>query len=158
MQRARRAIRPGAPAHQRAARRPARPAHRALLSAARRTWRASASSPGDLLDPAARARRAAAAASSCSGTALDHYEAGWRYTFAIPARETRMRLACAWPLLIGLATLDLLARSPNWLDPAVTLKVPRIRVYGLMARSLATVWSTRALERQARRLRERIRP
>jgi farnesyl-diphosphate farnesyltransferase len=89
--------------------------------------------------------------------ALDHYEAGWQYTFAIPKSETRMRLACAWPLLIGLRTLDLLARTPNWLDPAVTLKVPRVHVYGLMAHSLATVWSTRALGRQARRLRERIR-
>jgi hypothetical protein len=36
--------------------------------------------------------------------------------------------------------------------------VPRVRVYGLMAHSLGTVWSTRALGRQARRLRERIRP
>jgi farnesyl-diphosphate farnesyltransferase len=88
--------------------------------------------------------------------ALDHYEAGWRYTLAIPRAETRMRLACAWPLLIGLRTLDLVVRSPNWLDPAVTLKVPRLRVYGLMAHSLATVWSTRALGHQARRLRERI--
>ncbi len=67
-----------------------------------------------------------------------------------------MRLACAWPLLIGLRTLDLLARTPNWLDPALTVKLPRVRVYGLMAHSLATVWSTRALGRQARRLRERI--
>ena len=91
------------------------------------------------------------------GTALEHYDAGWRYTCAIPRAETRMRLACAWPLLIGLSTLDLLARSPNWLDPAVTLKVPRMSVYRLIARSSATIWSTRALERQARRLRERIR-
>jgi farnesyl-diphosphate farnesyltransferase len=88
--------------------------------------------------------------------ALDHYEAGWQYTFAIPKAEARMRLACAWPLLIGLRTLDLLARTPNWLDPAVVLKVPRLSVYGLMARSLGTVWSTRALGRQARRLREKI--
>ena len=70
--------------------------------------------------------------------ALDHYEAGWQYTFAIPRGETRMRLACAWPLLIGLRTLDLLARTPNWLDPAVVLKVPRLRVYGMLARSLGT--------------------
>jgi len=90
--------------------------------------------------------------------ALEHYDAAWRYTLAIPRAERRMRLACAWPLLIGLRTLDLLAASPNWLDPAVTLKVPRVRVYGLMAHSLGTVWSTRALGRQARRLRERIRP
>ncbi len=113
--------------------------------------------PRDLLDPAgSRAVRPLLA--DLLNVTLDHYEAGWEYTFAIPKRETRMRLACAWPLLIGLRTLDLLARTPNWLDPAVTLKVPRVRVYGLMAHSLATVWSTRALSRQARRLRERIRP
>ena len=67
-----------------------------------------------------------------------------------------MRLACAWPLLIGLRTLDLLARSPNWLDPNRTLKVSRQEVYGLIARSLATVWSSRALGRQARQLRDRV--
>ena len=113
--------------------------------------------PRDLLDPT-RAPAARPVLREWLDTALDHYEAGWQYTFAIPRREARMRLACAWPLLIGLRTLDLLAASPNWLDPAVTLKVPRVRVYGLMAHSLGTVWSTRALGRQARRLRERIRP
>ncbi len=117
---------------------------------------ALALSPRDLLDPTA-APSARPLLVRLLDTALNHYEAGWQYTFAIPRSETRMRLACAWPLLIGLRTLDLLARSPNWLDPAVTLKVPRVRVYGLMAHSLATVWSTRALGRQARRLHERIR-
>jgi len=112
--------------------------------------------PRDLLDPE-RAPAARPLLGEWLNTALDHYEAGWQYTFAIPRREARMRLACAWPLLIGLRTLDLLAASPNWLDPAITLKVPRVRVYGLMAHSLGTVWSTRALGRQARRLRERIR-
>lgn len=112
--------------------------------------------PRSLLGPAAAARVRPLLVELLNA-ALDHYEAGWQYTFAIPKAETRMRLACAWPLLIGLRTLDLLARTPNWLDPAVTLKVPRVRVYGLMAHSLATVWSTRALGRQARRLRERIR-
>lgn len=112
--------------------------------------------PRDLLDPASGPAVRPLLIELLQG-ALDHYEAGWQYTFAIPVAETRMRLACAWPLLIGLRTLDLLAATPNWLDPAVTLKVPRGRVYGLMAHSLATVWSTRALGRQARRLRERIR-
>jgi farnesyl-diphosphate farnesyltransferase len=113
--------------------------------------------PRDLLDPA-RAPAVRPLLMEWLLTALDHYEAGWQYTFAIPRREARMRLACAWPLLIGLRTLDLLAASANWLDPAVTLKVPRVRVYGLMAHSLGTVWSTRALGRQARRLRARIGP
>src|SRR6266849_10111363 len=112
--------------------------------------------PKDLLDPqAGPALRPLLV--DLLNVALDHYEAGWQYTFAIPKRETRMRLACAWPLLIGLRTLDLLAQAPNWLDPATVLKVPRIRVYGMMAQSVATVWSTRALARKARQLRERIR-
>ena len=82
--------------------------------------------PRDLLDPAAgRALRPLLV--ELLNVALDHYEAGWQYTFAIPRAETRMRLACAWPLLIGLRTLDLLARTPNWLDLAVVLKVPRVR-------------------------------
>jgi farnesyl-diphosphate farnesyltransferase len=113
-------------------------------------------SPRDLLDPLS-ARAARPLLASLLNVALDHYEAGWQYTFAIPKAETQMRLACAWPLLIGLRTLDLLAASANWLDPAVTIKVPRARVYGLMAHSLATVWSARALGRQARRVRERVR-
>jgi farnesyl-diphosphate farnesyltransferase len=113
--------------------------------------------PADLLDPS-RAEAARPLLTAWLHAALDHYEAGWQYTFAIPKREARMRLACAWPLLIGLRTLDLLAASPNWLDPAVTIKVPRVRVYGLMVHSLGTVWSSRALGRQARRLRARIRP
>lgn len=111
--------------------------------------------PGDLLDPQVLPDVRPLLVDLLD-TALDHYEAGWQYTLAIPKAEARMRLACAWPLLIGLRTLDLLARSPNWLDPAVTLKVSRARVYGLMAHSLGTVWSTRALGRQARRLRARI--
>lgn len=111
--------------------------------------------PRDLLDPAAGPALRPLLVELLN-VALDHYEAGWQYTFAIPRAETRMRLACAWPLLIGLRTLDLLARAPNWLDPALVLKVPRLRVYGMMARSLGTVWSTRALGRQARALRARI--
>ena len=111
--------------------------------------------PSDLLDPAAGAV-AHPLRDDLLRAALEHYEAGWRYTLAVPAAETRMRLACLWPLVIGLRTLDLLARSPRWLDPAVTLKVPRSSVYAILARSLTTVWSTRALEREARRLRAAI--
>jgi farnesyl-diphosphate farnesyltransferase len=112
-------------------------------------------SPRDLLDPrVAPAMRPLLR--ELLSTALEHYEAAWQYTLAIPSAETRMRLACAWPLLIGLRTLELVSRSPSWLDPGVTLKVPRSRVYGLVVHSLATAWSTRALTREARRLHDRI--
>lgn len=112
-------------------------------------------SPRDLLDPAT-APAVRPLMRELLALALDHYDAGWQYTLAIPSAETRMRLACAWPLLIGLRTLELLAASPNWLDPAVTLKVSRGAVYALLARSLGTVWSTPALARQARRLKRRV--
>jgi len=112
-------------------------------------------SPRDLLDPAAAAA-ARPLVQELLQVALDRYDAGWRYTLAIPAGEPRMRLACAWPLLIGLKTLERLAAAPGWLDPAVQVKVPRAQVYALLARSLVGVGSARALERQGRRLRARV--
>jgi farnesyl-diphosphate farnesyltransferase len=75
---------------------------------------------------------------------------------AIPVRELRLRLACAWPLLIGLATLERLAATERWLDPAVVVKVRRSEVHGLMARSFTTVWSNRRLGAAARRARQRV--
>ena len=41
-----------------------------------------------------------------------------------------MRLACAWPLLIGLSTLALVRRSQRLLDPTVRLKA--VEVLGRM--------------------------
>lgn len=111
--------------------------------------------PGDLLDPGASAA-ARPLLVDLLRLALDHYRAAWTYTLAIPASEPRMRLACAWPLLIGLRTLELLAASPRWLDPDVVLKLRRRSVYGLMAQSVATVWSTRTLDAHARSARARI--
>src|SRR5574337_2158560 len=92
--------------------------------------------PADLLDPTAIVKVKPLLHSLLALT-LDHYQEGWAYTLAIPRREIRLRLACVWPLFIGLKTLALLARSPNLLDPGVVIKVPRGVVYGIMARSLA---------------------
>ena len=44
-----------------------------------------------------------------------HLLAGWEYTKALPRGCARVRLACAWPILIGLETLKLLRRE-NVLD------------------------------------------
>ena len=65
----------------------------------------------------------------------NHYHWGWAYTLAIPRREVQMRLACAWPLLIGLRTLDLIARADNLLDPNITVKVSRPAVYRILLSS-----------------------
>ncbi|NRO98152.1 squalene/phytoene synthase family protein [Paraburkholderia sp. NMBU_R16] len=79
------------------------------------------------------------------GKTLALYRDALAYTFAIPARSIRLRLACIWPIMIGLETLLLLVENDRWLDPACVSKVPRSRVYGIIARSLVTVVSTRAL-------------
>lgn len=107
--------------------------------------------PTDLLDPAAIVKVRPLLRSLLALT-LDHYQEGWAYTLQIPRREIRMRLACVWPLFIGLKTLALLERSPNLLDPGAVIKVPRGAVYGIMARSLAAVRSDQALDRYYRRL------
>lgn len=73
------------------------------------------------------------------------------YTLAIPRRETRLRLACAWPLLIGLSTLARLTRADELLNPEVTLKVPRTEVRRHLAVSVALVASNRGLAAYARR-------
>lgn len=109
----------------------------------------------DLLDPAAIGKVRPLILELLALT-LRHYEAGWSYTLAIPRREWRMRLACAWPLLIGLRTLNLVAASPNLLDPGQVIKISRAEVYAILARSLVLVGSNRALAAEAKRLRERI--
>jgi farnesyl-diphosphate farnesyltransferase len=60
-----------------------------------------------------------------------------------------MRLACAWPLLIGEATLRLLTAHDNPLAAPAPLKIPRATVRAILARSTITVWSNRALAGQS---------
>jgi farnesyl-diphosphate farnesyltransferase len=112
-------------------------------------------SPADLLTPdgAARARPLYA---RLLRVALGHYDVGWQYTLAIPRREVRMRLACAWPLLIGLGTLAALSAHPSPLTAPTSIKLSRGAVRGILARSTLTVWSNRALAHDAARLRKRV--
>ncbi|AYZ01915.1 squalene/phytoene synthase family protein [Burkholderia multivorans] len=77
--------------------------------------------------------------------ALEQYRDACAYTVAIPRRFVRLRLACLWPILIGLETLELLAGNDGWLDPAKPAKVPRKRIYRIMASSLAFVGSNAAI-------------
>jgi len=77
-------------------------------------------------------------------TAVEHLDAGWRYTLAIPRSERRLRLACVWPIWIGLMTIARL-RVENPLDPARRVKISRGEVYGVMARSFLTCHSDTSL-------------
>ena len=111
--------------------------------------------PRDLLEPAGAAR-ARPLYRRLLGLALEHYNVAWDYTLAIPRREWRMRLACTWPLLIGLATLGALTAHPNPLGATAPIKIPRRAVRLLVARSAFTVWSNRALAAHAARVRATI--
>jgi farnesyl-diphosphate farnesyltransferase len=112
--------------------------------------------PEDLLDPVTL-KRVQPLVSELLDLALTLYQDGWAYTLAIPRREWRLRLACAWPLLIGVSTLTAVSRSRHLLDPTVRVKIARTQVYAILLRSLLTVWSDRALERYYEQLlRERL--
>ena len=90
--------------------------------------------PEDLLQPA-NAARLRPLYDGYLDRAAGHLRAGWAYTNALPRRSVRVRLACAWPILIGQETLKLL-RGGNPLDPAQRIKVSRRRVRQLLVRSV----------------------
>jgi farnesyl-diphosphate farnesyltransferase len=94
--------------------------------------------PAELLAPGA-STRARPVLVELMATALAHYRAAADYTFSIPRLSIRLRLACLWPILIGLETLRLLAANDAWLDPAKISKVRRNDVYRLIAGSTAAV-------------------
>ena len=91
--------------------------------------------PADLLDPAALPRLQPVYDRWLS-RAQEHLNAGWTYTNSLPWRHARVRLPCAWPILLGKQTLDKL-RTGNVLDPAQRIKVSRRELKGLVLRSVA---------------------
>jgi farnesyl-diphosphate farnesyltransferase len=64
-----------------------------------------------------------------------HLAAGWDYTNALPSGQFRLRLACAWPVLIGARTLRRLRRE-NMLDNTRRVKVSRAEIRSLIGRSI----------------------
>jgi len=84
---------------------------------------------------------------------LDHAEAhlsaGWNYTNALPWSCVRVRLACAWPVLIGLRTIARL-RTGNVLDPQQRIKIPRAEVRQVIVQSIVCYPLPRAWRNLAR--------
>ena len=70
--------------------------------------------------------------------ARDHLDQGWHYAMAIPRLEVRLRLACMWPLLIGIRTLQALSFSQQMLEPDTSIKISRRDVYGIIATTSLT--------------------
>ena len=60
---------------------------------------------------------------------------GWEYTNQLPRRWVRVRLACAWPVLIGLQTLKALPLDDP-LNPSRRAKISRQTVKTIIAKTL----------------------
>lgn len=90
--------------------------------------------PEDLLD-ASNEPRLRPLYNSCLDLAEQHLMAGWSYTNRLPWSCVRVRLACAWPILIGVGTLARLRREPI-LDSSHRIKVTRAEVRSVMLRSV----------------------
>lgn len=65
--------------------------------------------------------------------ATEHLDQGWMYTMSIPRHEMRLRLSCMWPILSAGESLKLVLHSPDLLSPAVKVKIPRSKVYQILA-------------------------
>ena len=111
--------------------------------------------PEDLLSPKA-AEDARQVLKALVRRTLDLYVSAEEYIVATPRRSARLRLAMIWPILIGLATLHLLLRCPNWLDPDTRIRVSRSWVYWMMIRSVPCAWSNALFTSWTKSLRARV--
>jgi len=102
--------------------------------------------PEALLDPAMKPR-ARAVIDPWLSLAGEHLAAGWDYTNRLPRSQVRLRLACAWPILIGARTLARL-RTARLLDPGQRVKIPRAEVRRVVVGSVFRLGSHRAWRRQ----------
>ena len=91
-------------------------------------------SPQDLLDPANEPKLRQLYHAHLD-LAKAHLAAGWNYTNSLPWRCTRLRVACAWPILIGAQTIGQL-RLANILDASQRVKISRGAVRTLILGSM----------------------
>lgn len=64
-----------------------------------------------------------------------HLIAGWNYTNTVPRNQVRVRLACAWPILIGVDTIRRM-RTEDILDANRRIKITRPEVRRIMLQTL----------------------
>jgi len=111
--------------------------------------------PADLLDPASLPTFKPVR-NQLLRIALEHLDQGWLYTMAIPRSELRLRLACAWPILFAVKTLQRVSVSESLLDPAVTIKMTRGEIYRIMALTAGTLGCARTLTAYYGHIRKRV--
>lgn len=101
-------------------------------------------SPQDLLSPA-NENRARPLYDEYLARTESHLSAGWNYTNRLPRSSARIRLACAWPILIGKRTVDKL-RSEKILASPRPIKIRRGEVrkivfQSVLAHPFPSVWT-----------------
>ncbi len=101
--------------------------------------------PADLLSPANEAQFRPVY-NRYLDLAESQLAAGWEYTNAIPGGHLRVRLACAWPILIGMETLKRL-QAESVLDPQHRVKITRSEVRRLVVRSVLCYFSPASWKR-----------
>ena len=101
--------------------------------------------PGDLLDPAQEPRLRPVYDESLR-MAQDHLAAGWQYVLNLPRSWWRVRLASAWPVLIGGKTLEMLKTGPV-LNADTRIKVSRAEVKAIIWKSILQYPFERSWER-----------
>lgn len=74
---------------------------------------------------------------------------GWEYTNQLPRRWVRIRLACAWPALIGLQTLEALPLDDP-LNPSRRAKISRQAVKAIIAKTILAYPFPRLWQRLAK--------
>jgi farnesyl-diphosphate farnesyltransferase len=90
--------------------------------------------PEDLLQPANEGKFRPLY-NSYLDLAESHLAAGWQYTNCIMWGQIGLRLACAWPILIGARTIEKL-RAAGVAELQQRVKVSRGEVRGIIARSV----------------------
>jgi farnesyl-diphosphate farnesyltransferase len=79
--------------------------------------------------------------------AESHLAAGWTYTNTLPFSQVRVRLACAWPILFGMKTIQRL-RTVNAAQLREGVKISRGEVRGILLSSVASYPFPRAWRNQ----------
>jgi farnesyl-diphosphate farnesyltransferase len=90
--------------------------------------------PRDLLD-AAKMERFRPLYEDYLRQTEDHLAAGWRYITMLPVRCMRIRLACSWPILIGVRTIEKL-RCNNVLDNRFQIRISQSDTWRLILRTI----------------------
>lgn len=90
--------------------------------------------PSHLLDPQNESR-AKPILQPYIALAHAHLSAGWAYTNHLPWRSARIRLACAWPVLIGVKTLAKIQQS-GFLGHETPVKITRSELRRILTISI----------------------